>query len=366
MRVALETVLGVIVLALLVGCSPSPAAPTLAPAAPTSPPAAKPTTAATAAARTPLNPPVKVNVADNQTLGAWMIYIALERGYYNDEGLEIELSALPVPAVLQAVATSQVAFGLANPDPTLFNALDRGLEIKLLLALTRNQPGDAPAAFLVRKDLIDDGTYKSPKDLKGKKVAIPALQSQFYVNLFMQQDGLSAADVDIVNLNGPDIPGAFASKTIDAAWNAEPSNTLVEQQGFARIVKVTGDLLPGGVGAALALSPGFAKDQPEAAERFVIATVRGMRDYYHAFIKKDVDKAPFVQMLINHTPIKDPKLYDVIGINRVEPNPTLDFATWKTLEEYYVKIGLQPRVVDPNQYVDASYTERALQVLGRE
>jgi len=335
--------------------------------APTSPPPpATKAPAAAAAPRSPLNPPVKVAVADNQTLGASMIYIAFDKGYYKDEGLEVDLNPLPVPVVLQSIATSQVAFGLANPDPTLFNALDRGLDVKLLLALTRNQPGDAPAAFMVRKDLIDDGTYKSPKDLKGKKVAIPALQSQFYVNLFMQQDGLSATDVELVNLNGPDIPAAFASKTIDAAWNAEPGNTLAEGQGWAKAVKVTGDLLPGGVGAALALSPGFAKDQPEAAQRFVIATIRGMRDYYHSFIKKDVDKAPFVQIMIAHTPIKDAALYDKIGINRVEPNPNLDFTTWKTLQEYYVSIGLQPRVVDPNQYVDASYSQRALDVLGRE
>ena len=64
--------------------------------------------------------------------------------------------------------------------------------------------------------------------------------------------------------------------------------------------------------------------------------------------------------------LKDAKLYDTIGINRVEPNPNLDFTTWKTLQEYYVSIGLQPRVVDPNQYVDASYSQRALDVLGRE
>jgi NitT/TauT family transport system substrate-binding protein len=340
----------------------SPAAVPTSPAAPptTAPPTPKP------AVRSPLSPPVKVTVGDNQTLGAASLYIAQERGYYREEGVEVDLNPMPVATVLQSLATSQVAFALANPDPTLFNALDRGLDIRLVMALAQNQPGDKPAAFLVRKDLIDDGSYKSPKDLKGKKVAIPALQSQFYVNLFMSQDGLSAADVDLVTLNVPDIPAAFASKSIDAAWNTEPSNTITEQQGWAKIVAATGDLLPGGVGSALALSPDFGRDQPEAAQRFVIATLRGMRDYYHAFIKKDVDKAPFVDILIAHTPIKDPKLYDVIGVNRIAPNPTVDFTTWKLLQDYYVKIGLQPRVVDANQYIDTSYIERALQVLGRE
>src|SRR5207302_86023 len=171
MRLPLGAGIGITLLTLIVGCSSSTPAPVTAPTSP--PPPATKAPAAAAAPRSPLNPPVKVAVADNQTLGASMIYIAFDKGYYKDEGLEVDLNPLPVPVVLQSIATSQVAFGLANPDPTLFNALDRGLDVKLLLALTRNQPGDAPAAFMVRKDLIDDGTYKSPKDLKGKKVAIP-------------------------------------------------------------------------------------------------------------------------------------------------------------------------------------------------
>jgi NitT/TauT family transport system substrate-binding protein len=161
-------------------------------------------------------------------------------------------------------------------------------------------------------------------------------------------------------------PAAFASGSIDAAWNAEPANTIAEQQGFAKIVQATGDLLPGGVGAALAVSPAFAREQPDATQRFVTATVRGMRDYYHAFFAHDVDKEPVVQILVNHTPVKDPRLYDVIGLGRVEANPTLDFGAWRQLQAYFVKIGLQPRVLDPNAYVDGSYVTRALEVLGRE
>lgn len=186
--------------ALVSACAPTPAAPVAptAPAATTAPAPAKPTeppkpatgatTAPAAASKpsAPLNPPVKVLIADNQTTGAAPIDIALDKGYYKEEGLEIELIPLTPAEVIQSVATSQVAFALANPEPGLFTALDRGIEVRLVLPIARNQPGDKPAGFLVRTDLLDSGAYKSPKDLKGKKVAIPALQSQFYVDLFMK------------------------------------------------------------------------------------------------------------------------------------------------------------------------------------
>lgn len=333
--------------------------------------AAKPaSSAASSYSPTPLSPTVKVPFGDNTTLGTAPIFIAYEQGYFKAEGLDVDLIPTPtIPQIIQALGASQISFATGNPDPALFNALDRGVDIRLLTSLVTNKPGDKPAAFLVRKDLIDSGKYKSPKDLKGASVGVPAAQSEFYADLFMKKDGLSGSDLNFHILTPADILTAFASKSIDAAWNVDPINTNIEKQGLAKIVAVTGDLFPGAVGVTLAVSPGFAKQQPEATQRFVNAFLRGLRDYYHAFFKKDVDKAPYVQELIKHTPVKDPALYDQIGFGGVDPNGTLDaksLATWDVLQDYFVKTGLQKKKIDLTKYLDQSYLEKAVSVLGRE
>jgi ABC-type nitrate/sulfonate/bicarbonate transport system substrate-binding protein len=309
---------------------------------------------------------VHVTVGDNQTLGVADVYVALDRGYYQQEGLQVDLPQLGAPQVtIQALATSQIDFAIANPDPSLFNAFDRNLDMKLLAAITRNKPGDHPASFLVRSELLDNGQYHSPKDLAGKPVGVPALQSQFYVNLVMQKDGLTANDVDIKQFQQPgDLITAFASKSIDAGWTADPTVTQIESQGLARVVYKTGDLFPGAVGATLAMSPNYATQQPEAAYRFVYATMRGHLDYYHAFISKDVDKAPIVQILINHTPIKDPKLYDEIGLASVDVVPTMDTQSWEVLQNYFVQIGLETHAADLASHVDNSYIQKAAAQMG--
>jgi NitT/TauT family transport system substrate-binding protein len=355
---------------------PSASAGTSAGAAASAKPAPSGAAAASAAAKpgayspVPLSPAVKVPFGDNTTLGTAPIFIAYDRGYFKAEGLDVELIPTPtIPQIIQALAASQISFATANPDPALFNALDRGLDIKLLTSLVTNKPGDKPAAFLVRKDLIDSGKYKSPKDLKGLKVGMPAAQSQFYVDRFLGQDGLTAADVDLQNVSLPDMVAAFANKGIDAAWCTEPFNTVIEKQGLAKIVAVTGDLFPGAVGVTLAVSPGFAKAQPEPTQRFVNAFLRGLRDYHHAFFKKDIDKGPMVQALINHTPVKDPALYDQIGLGGVDPNGRLDaqtLATWDVLQDYFVKINLQPKKIDLSKYLDQTYLNKAVEMLGRE
>jgi NitT/TauT family transport system substrate-binding protein len=357
----------------LVGCAP--AGPPNAPASATGGAAQAPPTqgvAATLAAppnaapstRAPLNPVVKIPFGDNQTLAVADIYIALDRGYYRDEGLDVQLTATDVPTILQGLATSQFAFAAMNPDPGLFNAMDRGVDVKLLAALTRNKPGDKVAAFSVRKDIVDSGRYKTPQDLKGATIAIGSNQAQFYVDRFLTQNGLALSDIKLVNILGPDIPSAFASKSIDAAWNAEPSSSVAESKGLSKIVAVTGDVFPGAVGVALAVSPGFLSSQPEAAQRFVDATLRGHVDYYHAFMAKDAEKGPIVQILTAHTPIKDPALYDTIGLASVELNPHMDTTSWEVLQEYWVKIGLEQNKVELSGHVDNSYADRAVQRLG--
>src|SRR5579864_3197673 len=356
--------------------SPSAAAAIASPSASPSPgvsasPSASPAAAAkvpltTNPSGSPLNPPVHVNVGDNLTLGVADVYIALDRGYYQQEGLDIGLQPLSPPQlIIQSLATSQLDFAIVNPDPSLFNAFDRNLDMKLLAAITRNKPGDHPASFLVRSDLIDSGQYHSPKDLKGRPVGVPALQSQFYVNLVMQKDGLTADDVDIKQFQAPsDLISAFASKVIDAGWTADPTVTQIESQGLAKVVYKTGDLFPGAVGASLTMSPTFGTQQPDAANRFVYATMRGHVDYYHAFIAKDVDKGPIVQILINHTPIKDPALYDTIGLASVDVVPTMVTKSWEVLQNYFVQIGLEQHAADLASHVDNSYIQKAAQQLG--
>lgn len=87
-------------------------------------------------------------------------------------------------------------------------------------------------------------------------------------------------------------------------------------------------------------------------------------DYYHAFIAKDVDKGPIMQILINHTPIKDPKLYDTIGLASVDLVPHMDTQSWEVLQAYFVKIGLQDHPADLASHVANSFIDKAAAQMG--
>src|SRR5919199_941218 len=70
--------------------------------------------------------PEKISFADNQTIAGAPMYVALERGYYQAERLDVRFESLPSSQVAQALAVNQLDVGVVNPDPALFKAMDRG------------------------------------------------------------------------------------------------------------------------------------------------------------------------------------------------------------------------------------------------
>jgi NitT/TauT family transport system substrate-binding protein len=131
-------------------------------------------------------------------------------------------------------------------------------------------------------------------------------------------------------------------------------------------VFTTGQLFPGAVGAALVMSPQLGREQPDGVRRFMRAWLRGERDYWNTMIRGQGDRAALIQTLVDHTTIKDPDLYDQIGLAGVDPNASTDpTPSWAVFQEFYVRRGLLERPVDIEPYVDFSYVNDALDVLGR-
>jgi NitT/TauT family transport system substrate-binding protein len=320
-----------------------------------------------AAVAAPPDAPVRLKVSDPTNVAGAPIYIALDQGYFSEEGLDVELVPMTQTEVIQNVATGQVQFGMSLPNPSLFNALERGIAVKIVASAIVNQETDRPAVFMVRRDLIDGGNYTSPRDLKGATIAANADASQFYVERVLVQGGLTRADVEFVNIPQlPDVVAALATRAIDAAWLPEPFATSAERQGLATTVATTGQLFPGASTQTLIMAPTLAETQPEVAHHFVLAYLRGLRVYYHAMNKSDTDRAPVIQALVNHTPIKDPDLYTVMGLPGMDPNASLDLTSWNVFQDYFVERGFQKQKVDVTPYIDTSMLDGAIAKLGRE
>jgi len=117
----------------------------------------------------------------------------------------------------------------------------------------------------------------------------------------------------------------------------------------------------------MVIGPQFAADQPEAARRYMTASLRAVRDYYRAFVTNDDPAAreQITQALIKHTPVKDPALYPLLGWSGVDPNGGLDERLLDEMQDYLLRKGTIREKTDSTRIVDHSYINYAVDRLGR-
>ena len=125
----------------------------------------------------------------------------------------------------------QAAYMLA---PLVMDLADRKIPLKIVSLGHRSG-----AVIMVRAD----SGYKSYKQLKGKRVAIP---SRFAVDfLFLRKmlarEGMTPKDVELIEMPPPDMPAALYAKAVDAYCTGEPFGAAAQRAGYARPLSMTRD-----------------------------------------------------------------------------------------------------------------------------
>jgi NitT/TauT family transport system substrate-binding protein len=315
----------------------------------------------------PLSPPVKLNVGAVGLGGEVGMFLAQERGYFREEGLEVEFVPVRSAAeALPALASGELALSGGAPDPSVFNATRRDVGVNLISSLSIVKTGDAGAALVIRQDHLDSGRYKALSDLKGMNVAIHILGTtpQLYMERILAKGGLTVNDVQFSIVQIPDQVGAMSNKAVDAAWAIDPFVTFMVGQGVGQKVITVADVFPGAVSMIILNSPVFAQQQPEALRRFAVAYLRGARDYLQAS-QTEQGREEIVPVLIKYTGLKDPALYTRISWPTLDPNGYLDPQTLDVMQDYFLKTGTQQEKQDISRVVDSSYMNYAAERLGR-
>lgn len=329
---------------------------------------AVPNTTAPPTAVKPLSPAVTAKTGILGNTADVGVFIALERGYFKDEGLDVQLVTFVSGAeVIPPLATGELSFGSGSINPGFFNAVARGIDLKIVADKSKVSPQMAGGGLMVRKDAYDSGQYKDLAQLKGKAIAInqKATTSEMYVDKILQKSGVNLGDVKLVEMPFPDELAALSNKSVDAIWTVEPFITIGAQRGMATMLFPMWDVYPDHFTNVMIISPVFAKQQPEASKRFITAHLRGQRDFYNAYVKKTAPMEPIVGIITKYTATKDPSMVQKMKMGAVDPNGYIKAEFLANDQEYYSKRGWVPQKVDTSKLVDFQYVEYALQRLGK-
>ena len=165
------------------------------------------------------------------------------------------------PTVVESIKSGRLeaTFMIA---PLAMKLREQGVPVKICYLGHRDG-----STVMVRKDLA----AQSLRDLRGKTFAIPSKYSNQYlvITKLMEDQGVKPEEIKFVELPPPDMPGALASKAIDAYFVGEPHAAKAELDGSGRVLYHAKDIWPHFISCVLVVTEKLIKERPEVVRDLV-------------------------------------------------------------------------------------------------
>jgi len=355
----------------LLGCgapaaAPAPAAkPASAPAAPAAPSATEaPAAAPAAAAATAPSGPITVKVGANIGGSDVGLFIGMDRGYYAEQGLELDVLPGSGSDQVAALATGELDVGAGAVNAGLLNAMSRDLPLRIVADKGSTPPGFGYQAFVVRKDLADSGQVRTWADLRGRKIAAASVRSSvdFLLARGLGEYGLSIDDVEMLQIPYGNINAALANSAIDAAAFWEPLLTVGLDQGTLVRWKGVDELDPGHQSGTLLYGPSFLATNPDLGRRFMIAYVQSARLYNDAF-RKGIGRDEVEAIIAKYTKVRPDIVERAVPVG-LNPDGCANAADLSDQLAWFRAQGYLQRDLDLDTILDNQFCQQAVRQLG--
>ncbi len=220
----------------------------------------------------------KVVVAHVPLINFATLYVAMERGLFREQGIEIDLQRVASGTeALVFLAQDRLDVGAVGLSASTFNAFHRKLDLRIV-ASTSSWGQRHGTRILARLDLFDSGEIRSVRDLRGRRVAIAGGVGSAGHYLFLlgaRRGGIGPRDFDLVSLPNPDHGPALRAGRVDGSLTGSPFSSAALSQFMAR--PLLENFAPGNASTIFAYSGRFMRDRPEVAARFLAALMKAAR-----------------------------------------------------------------------------------------
>jgi NitT/TauT family transport system substrate-binding protein len=281
------------------------------------------------------------------------LHAAVEKGFFRQEGIELELILMQAALASTAVLTGDIDYNGAVTG--VIGAAVQGRPVKVLIFTVAR-----PLEFLLsRKDI------KEPRQLKGKKIAgsSPGGTVTMLAKLVLRHYGLDPdRDVSLNPFGGTGAGrlAALESGVVDASILEVPENIIAMERGFNELV-FFGDLTEfpqNGFGT----SEKKIRENPDEIFKMVRATLRGLR-----FIREKNNRDEALSLIMKQWKVRERKmaaemfrhLERVLTRDAVVKNESIQFLIDLARENAKVT-----KAVSAADVVDYSFVEKARKELG--
>jgi len=200
-------------------------------------------------------------------VGYGTLYLARDLGYFEEEGLDLELQTIEEASMYMAAAASGRLSGSASTIDEILKYRPQFC-FKAVAALDESYGGDG---------ILVDDSIGSIAELKGQRVGVnEGSVSQFWLSYLLNQQGIDMTELKIENMTADDAASAFIAGRIPAAVTWEPHLSMVRSRDIGGKVLVDSSTTPGVIVDVVALNCDVIENQPEDVKALVKGLYRAV------------------------------------------------------------------------------------------
>jgi NitT/TauT family transport system substrate-binding protein len=297
--------------------------------------------------------------ADKVTVGVFPVssslpyFVALDRGFFKEQDLDIEtVKLMGGPPNVAALITNQIDVASVLVTIEGMNANIKKPGVAMYIAVHSQNKVNQMEQFVVRKGYA----ATSLKDLKGAKImSAPGPANLTAAKAILAKVGLKEGDYTIDQLDMGQHVNAMTAGTFDAGYTLEPNASTMRKLGVARTLEtgliskyILGDESANAFAAGCALTSEFIKTRPDVARRFAAGWSRAV-DFINANpqeARKHLAKNTF-------TPDDVVDSVPMLGYVMVKNLTAKDKADFQKFIDFATEAGTLSEKVDIGKYLQA-------------
>ncbi|RMF79013.1 MAG: hypothetical protein D6737_12925, partial [Chloroflexi bacterium] len=293
-------------------------------------------------------------------------FVAKDKGYFEDLGLDVELELFRSgDPMIAPLSLGQLDVGGGEIGPALINAVNAGLDVRVVGGHSSQPPGFGAVPLIVRDDLVESGEVTSVADLAGKRLAINIERgvAEYLLNSALSQFGLSIDDVEIVAIPFPEMPAALANDAIDGAILPHPlaGQPLASGEG---VVLMNGDEVANNPqnGVIYFGKRMLEEENREVAVRFLMAFLMAARDMQDGEDYTFRDDPEIVSTIAAWTGVPEAAVQNGVAYY-VQPNGQINRDSFIDIMTYHVTHGYTEtdEVLELDQIIVDDFLNEALE-----